>query len=403
MAGAPPNRGRACGNLRGYPVLPSIDMRTFLEKFQKKALDLMAAGEPVEPFLLAFCRSLEARLPGTRIGVVVLDRTSNIFSHAVFPGLPESFTDPIVGVSLASEKGPCAKAVLEGVTVDVTDIRTDTRFVAEWREHYTLHGFTAYLSVPAISTQGVPQGSLGVAYDAGSPLTLEQRGDISLAAELCAVICVYSQRREAQQILVGELEHRIRNLFSQVGAAANLTLRNHPEPRQFRRMLNDRLVAMARAHSLALDAVEIDLGDLLRDALAPYAGDFAIRIQGPGITLAREAALAFALAIHELATNATKYGCLSAASGVLSVQWSLLRAGDNVEDVRFSLSWVEAGGPRVAEPERSGYGTTTVKGSVRAAFDGVAELRYLAEGLRCEISAPFTPRLGREAVVTLVA
>ncbi|MFJ1300697.1 HWE histidine kinase domain-containing protein [Pseudomonadota bacterium AL_CKDN230030165-1A_HGKHYDSX7] len=369
-------------------------MRKFIDQFRARALDMMSADAAVEPYLHDFCLAMQAQLPGSFVGVNVLDRPGETFEHSIFPSLPGDFGDSIKGRPMrGAEKGSCGAAVLTGSLIDVTDIMHDERFTPGWRDLFLAQDIHAVLSVPVISTDGIAQGALAISYAQAKPLNARQRAAIGFAAQLCATVMVYSRNRSGRRLVLGELDHRTRNLFGQFGALAQLTQRHYPATADFRRELNDRLGSLARAQAIGLDGAEIDLATLLKEVLSPYSADYPITLFGPSITLSREAGAAFALATHELATNAVKYGALSVVGGGLNVNWSLAPDVANGA-LGFSLTWLEYGGPPVSQPSRSGYGTVTINGSIRSAFDGVADRAFLPGGLRCVISAPFTPRLG---------
>ncbi|KIQ06506.1 HWE histidine kinase domain-containing protein [Pseudomonas sp. MEJ086] len=368
-------------------------MRTFLSRFSERALDVMSAGAPVEPLLREFAVSLQAELPGTVIGINVLDKPGNTFRLSVFPGLPLEFSNSLVNNRITGKRGSCGMAIMTGRIVEVPEVASDERFSAEWKELFRQHGLEAMLSIPAMSIEGLVQGSLAVIHPLGSPPNPDQRAFLQLASALCAKICIYSRTQESTQILIGEMDHRMRNLFATIGGVAIMTMRGHPEPRQFRKVLDERLVMMQRAHSLAMDAQEVELSTLLRNVLSPYCADYDILFSGPPIVLAGEAASALALVIHELATNAAKYGALSQPGGVLHVRWA---TEHGMAGATFTLNWAESNGPAVKPPSRKGYGTTMITGSLRNAFDGAAELSYEASGFTCRITAPLTSRLGQE-------
>jgi len=183
----------------------------------------------------------------------------------------------------------------------------------------------------------------------------------------------------------------MRNLFNTIGAVVYATLRSHTDPQEFRKTFDGRLTALAKAHSLALNPGEAELRQLIKDTLAPYSIDHDIKIEGPRIALTQEAAVALSLATHELATNAAKYGALSADAGSIRVAWSIEEKPDGPQ---FLLRWYESGGPPVRRPSHHGYGHKTMTRSVASAFDAAVKLDYLAEGLQCRMTAPFSRRLG---------
>jgi two-component sensor histidine kinase len=201
------------------------------------------------------------------------------------------------------------------------------------------------------------------------------------------------RRLEAQhELLVGELQHRTRNMFSAVGAVVYSTLKAYPDPKAFRRVFDGRLAALARAHSLVLENAHADLRSLLTDILAPYSIDHTIQMNGPAFMLSSEAAVAFSLAAHELATNAIKYGAFSNSDGALDIKWDVTR--DERGENQFRLEWRESGGPIVSEPAKSGFGRTAIELSLTHTVDGTVDLDFGAAGLVCTIRAPVTTRLG---------
>lgn len=237
---------------------------------------------------------------------------------------------------------------------------------------------------------GVALGTFAVAFAPEAPLGGDDRQLADDTAALCGVVMTYRRRQRRHELLVGELQHRVRNLFSTVGAMVFATLKSHPEPEMFRKTFDARLVALAKAHSLAVEPRETDLRPLLVDILAPYSVDHELTLDGPVLLLTQEAAVAFSLAAHELATNAAKYGSLSCQHGSVSISWDFA-GGDND---RFQLIWREIGGPLVSAPKRQGYGQKTLHRSIASAFDGRVDLDYRPEGLVCTVTAPHSPRLG---------
>ena len=132
----------------------------------------------------------------------------------------------------------------------------------------------------------------------------------------------------------------------------------------------------------------VDLRELLSASLAPYAGTTPDRIvlRGEDVVLRPRAVLTLAMAVHELTTNAAKYGALSAPSGRVEVQWSPVRAENGRSCLR--IEWIEHGGPNVVAPEQHGFGTKLIEGSIAAELAGEARLVFQPQGLRCEITIP---------------
>jgi two-component sensor histidine kinase len=215
---------------------------------------------------------------------------------------------------------------------------------------------------------------------------------VDVAVRLAGTILVRRRLEAQHDLLVGELQHRTRNMFSAVGAVVYSTLKAYPDPKAFRRVFDGRLAALSRAHSLVLENAHADLRSLLTDILAPYSIDHTIKMNGPAFMLSSEAAVAFSLTAHELATNAIKYGALSNSGGTLDLKWDITR--DEHGENQFKLEWRESGGPIVSEPAKSGFGRNVIELSLTLTVDGTVDLDFGPAGLVCTIRAPVTARLG---------
>ena len=199
------------------------------------------------------------------------------------------------------------------------------------------------------------------------------------------------ERRRAEErmsLLVAELSHRVKNTLATVAAIARLTLRQSATLEVFDRAFTPRLEALSRAHSLIFEANwgDTELRTVVEQALNPFRrpGEPSIRIEGEDLKLSPKAALALTLMLHELATNAAKYGALSDAGGQVDVRWTL--QPDAEPAVR--LSWDEHDGPPVTPPTRKGFGHTLIERSVRYELDGSARLSFPPSGMQAEISFP---------------
>jgi two-component sensor histidine kinase/DNA-binding response OmpR family regulator len=195
-----------------------------------------------------------------------------------------------------------------------------------------------------------------------------------------------TERKEAEErqaILAREVDHRARNALAVVQSIVRLTHANSTE--NYKAAVEGRLGALARAHGLLSEFrwQGADLKRLIEDELAPYRTADADKIiaVGPDVILQPASAQTLALAIHELATNAAKYGALSSSAGQIRLRWDLNHSG-------LRLEWTESGGPRVAPPIARGYGTRVVTASVEGQLDGRAVFEWRSEGLRCTMSIP---------------
>ena len=206
-----------------------------------------------------------------------------------------------------------------------------------------------------------------------------------------------SERRQAQEqqnLLLAELSHRVKNTLATVLSIANQTLARAESLDQFSRSFRGRIQALAAAHSL-LTAVNWNVAALrvlVEQALQPYASSDCsnVRISGDEVLLRPSAALTFSLVLHELATNAAKYGALHKPGGLVVVDCGVRSNGGR----ELHLHWAESGGPPVRPPVRRGFGLELIERSVAHQLAGQAVLDYRVEGLVCEITVPLTDSVG---------
>ena len=188
-----------------------------------------------------------------------------------------------------------------------------------------------------------------------------------------------------QKLLLDELNHRVKNNLATVQSIAYQTARYSPDLDTFRRTFEARLIALSRTHDvLTANAWEsADLQTLLASELEPY-GDSRVRLQGPSVRLSAQQALALGLVTHELATNAAKYGALSADDGCVRVTWTIEAAADGEA---LGLEWIESDGPAVREPTERGFGSRLIERGVSEA-GGEVRKEWRAEGVRVHIAMP---------------
>jgi len=190
-----------------------------------------------------------------------------------------------------------------------------------------------------------------------------------------------------QAMLIAELEHRTRNLLGVVQAIATRTLRGAPGLEDF----GLRLSALGRAQSLlgGTLAGEVDLAEMSLSELSSLGVPMErVSLTGPKVALSFDMAQTFSLALHELSTNAIKYGCFRDAEGHLTVEWEVLPRSEGRQCL--SLAWRERGGPAVVKPERSGFGTQLITKALPHTLGATARLDFDADGVRCTIEVPFT-------------
>jgi len=199
--------------------------------------------------------------------------------------------------------------------------------------------------------------------------------------------------RERREIVIGELRHRLKNLFTVIGSLAQSSKPpNEPAVDAFLKKLMGRLYALNAAADLVMVdwRVAIEIRAMVRATLAPFIEEDSARfeIDGPQLELSEETGGALALAIHELATNALKYGALSVPDGKVSLRW-FCEPGAGGE--QFVLTWNESGGPPTATPNHTGFGTRVVEFAVTREKSGEVSMDYRPEGLSCLIAFLRTP------------
>jgi PAS domain S-box-containing protein len=211
-------------------------------------------------------------------------------------------------------------------------------------------------------------------------------GEIVGASKVARDITERKRAEEMQRLLVGELNHRVKNTLATIQAIAQQSLRLEPSPSRFVAGFTGRLQALARAHDILVhgDMQRGELGDLVREQVELGSRDGRISVSGPKVVLDARTTLQMALVLHELATNARKYGGLSTPGGRLLVAWTTEGTGAASELV---LDWRESGVVRHGAPAAPGFGTVLIERSLLA-NEGRTELRHLADGLSCRIRLP---------------
>lgn len=250
-------------------------------------------------------------------------------------------------------------------------------------EWYQLYGEVARTGEPKRFEQESP--ALGRWFD-----VYAFRIDTSAHPRVAVLFSDISDRKrheEHNQLLMREVNHRSKNLLSVVQAIARQTAPK--EDPNFAERFGGRLQALAAEQDLLVrnSWTTVPVEGLVRSQLSHFADGAADRIQvdGPDASLSPDAAQALGMALHELATNAAKYGALSNAAGRIDICWSSSGAKDNAE---FVLTWVERDGPPVSAPERTGFGSVVTTKMVKMATGGNVVVDYLPEGLSWKLTCP---------------
>ncbi|MBR0992229.1 histidine kinase [Bradyrhizobium japonicum] len=205
------------------------------------------------------------------------------------------------------------------------------------------------------------------------------------------VVCrdVTSEHNATQSITLinEELKHRVKNVLAVLGAMASQTFHNVASRADLAKYL-ERVSAFGRANDLLIAAnwAAAPLHDVVTTALQPYqTNEGQILVSGPPLFVKSQQALSLCLAIHELATNAIKYGSLSAANGHVSITWSV---DDRDPEPQFVFVWQEIDGPPASEPREAGFGSRLIPRALKGDFGGSVEMNYEQTGLICRLTAP---------------
>ncbi|SFM32312.1 PAS domain S-box protein [Methylobacterium pseudosasicola] len=198
------------------------------------------------------------------------------------------------------------------------------------------------------------------------------------------------EAEDRQRLLNQELSHRMKNVLAMVQAIATQTMRTATDMDTAKEVLAGRLVALGKSHDLLLGG---EIGSTALDTLITNALELhrdrpdRFVIAGPPVAVGARAALSLSLILHELATNAAKYGALSTDAGQVTIDWQIR---SEMHEPEMVLSWREVGGPVVVAPTRTGFGTRLIGRGLAGSFGGVVDLAYPPTGVACTITAPLS-------------
>jgi len=294
-------------------------------------------------------------------------------------------SDPadIIGKPMADVWGTEFAAVLQAQT-EALFAAGKSETVEERVQDSDRHAEAVFLStkVPLYDDDGSPLGVLGVSRDITDMKRVEQelRDNEARLAEQVDQLQTAHQR---EQLLAREVDHRAKNLLAVVQSVVQLSRASSVD--ELKEGLTGRIQALARAHSLLADArwEGVELSQLANEELAPFMGGDIGRVScsGPAVLLRPSAAQSLGLVLHELTTNAAKYGALSKAVGSLTVEWRL-------QDGDLQLDWVEAGGAKPKVPHDSGFGTRLVTTSIERQLRGNVAREWTDSGVRYRLRIP---------------
>ncbi|MGI4879367.1 MAG: CheR family methyltransferase [Janthinobacterium lividum] len=224
----------------------------------------------------------------------------------------------------------------------------------------------------------------------------DAQGNVIGASKIARSMAERRRADEHRRILVDELDHRVKNTLAVVQSIAAQTFRDNVTMDEAREAFASRLINLASMHDVLTREswTGAELIDIAIDTIKPHSsGRSRLHIDGPPVRLGPSAALAIAMALHELCTNAAKYGALSSKDGHVEIAWRLDGEG---EERRLHLTWTESGGPPVRPPTRKGFGSKLIERALALELGGKVHLSYEPTGVVCTIDAPMstTSKLG---------
>jgi PAS domain S-box-containing protein len=202
---------------------------------------------------------------------------------------------------------------------------------------------------------------------------------------VCEEVTEKRRAQDRERLLSREVDHRAKNLLAVVHSIVQLS--NAEDVEGYRRAISSRIQSLARTHSLLAGSrwEGSGLTKLITEELSPFIRSGRINVEGPDVHLTPSSTQDIALVLHELATNAAKYGALSVPSGTLSVTW---RQADQADGTHLHLTWKESGGPPVTRPVRQGFGSALVEATLNGPMKGSAQFHWHVQGLCVELSIP---------------
>lgn len=300
------------------------------------------------------------------------------------------------------DQSVCATVMLQpGLTV-VPDLTQDPRFKANPLVTGQPH-LRFYAGVALMTPEGLPLGSLCVLDYVPREVSAEQASTLTALArqamsqlELRRAITQRDEALEAsrkveqrQALLVRELHHRVRNTLAVVQSLLGATARRSESMEEFYHSFSGRIASLARTQAILTEDYwqTASLQDMARAELKPFGEEAQPRfaLHGPSVELNADLAVPLGMAIHELASNAVKFGALSAETGQVELTWDVQNADGKR---KVCLEWTEQGGPPVHPPEHAGFGATLLTKVLPRQVDATVDVQFRADGLRCRIEAP---------------
>jgi two-component sensor histidine kinase len=367
----------------------ATDQQLALIAAENNVLEHVVGGSSLAETLTQLTRVAEEYSRGEMLAsVLLMDEDGRHLRHGAAPSLPGAYNEAIDGVEIGPSVGSCGTAAFRKKPVYVTDIQSDPLW-SDYRDLAARHGLAACWSIPILASNGTVLGTFALYHRRPRAPSPAEEDIVELLARIGAIAIETDRRQKQRQLLVDELAHRVRNILAVVLSIATSTIRPKTDQDSFK-AFEDRLMALSRAQRLITDVSwsSVSLSDLINQvAVTPFSADAErFVIAGPPTNFPPRLVLPFALSLHELCTNAAKYGALSCEGGRVEIRWGV--QGGHNGDRKFFLRWSEIGGPPVTAPARHGFGSRVVKSVFTSDFGGSANVDYRTEGLVFEVNLP---------------
>jgi two-component sensor histidine kinase len=281
----------------------------------------------------------------------------------------------------------CGIALRSGQRVIIADIEQDASMFGEDFEMFRRARVSAMQSTPLMSRGGEVLGMISTHWRQRYRPQEQELQHLDILARQAADLIERSLAEQRTRVLLREVSHRAKNILAIVQGMVRQTAAQK-DSNTFAQDLSARLASLARSHDLlaATDWRGVQLGELVRSQVSHLCdlGGTRITFDGPSLKVAPRSAQAIGIAIHELATNALKFGALSNINGFVVVQWKI----SETSEPRFIMTWRERSGPSVSSPQRRGFGETATIRMIEHAFDADVALNYDSDGVIWKMNAP---------------
>jgi two-component sensor histidine kinase len=374
-------------------VLRNLQQR---EAASERQLSLIAAendilasiigNAPLPKILERLTQSVEDYSDKTMLAsILLMDVDGKHLRHGAAPSLPDDYNRAIDGVEIGPSVGSCGTAAFRKEPVYVSNIATDPLWT-NFKELALSHGLNACWSTPIRSSSSDVLGTFALYHREPRSPGSQEKEIVDLMTRIAAVAIEHERDQEQRKLMVDELTHRVKNMLTVVLSIAASTLRGHSEEAAYK-TFQDRLIALSKAQDLLTQSgwSSVNLHELVNNAVTPFvSGPQRISVAGPTAKIPARLTLPFALLLHELCTNASKYGALTNDKGRVSVTWDY--PGLN-KDRKLLFHWSETGGPPVRPPARQGFGSRLIKTAFASeGCEGNADFRR--DGFAYEIALP---------------